>query len=71
MLVAESSPEALIASRKSGKTSGGTMMIGNRAGTTSGSRDAAEIAQWVETHYAPVTVDGVIIYDLTGPARGS
>ncbi len=50
---------------------GGTMMIGNRAGTTSGSRDAAEIAQWVETHYAPVTVDGVIIYDLTGPARGS
>src|SRR5918995_1086888 len=31
MLVAASSPEALIASRKSGKTSGGTMMIGWRA----------------------------------------
>ena len=50
---------------------GGTMMIGNRAGATSGSREAADIARWVETHYAPVTVDGVIIYDLTGPARGS
>ncbi len=50
---------------------GGTRMIGNRVGVTSGSREAADIAQWVETHYAPVTVDGVIIYDLTGPARGS
>ena len=50
---------------------GGTMMIGNRVGATSGSREAADIAEWVETHYAPVTVDGVIIYDLTGPARGS
>ena len=50
---------------------GGTRMIGNRVGVTSGSREAADIAQWVETHYAPVTVDGVIIDDLTGPARGS
>ncbi len=50
---------------------GGKMLMGNRAGASGGSREAADIAQWVETHYAPMTVDGVTIYDLTGPARTS
>jgi 4-amino-4-deoxy-L-arabinose transferase-like glycosyltransferase len=31
----------------------------------SGSREAANIAEWVETHYAPVIVDRVALYDLT------
>jgi 4-amino-4-deoxy-L-arabinose transferase-like glycosyltransferase len=33
--------------------------------TASGSRAAAEIAEWVQTHYAPTVVDGVVVYDLT------
>nr|WP_263994745.1 glycosyltransferase family 39 protein [Mycobacterium yunnanensis] len=32
---------------------------------TTGSRDAADIGEWVEAHYSPVTVDGVVLYDLT------
>ena len=31
----------------------------------SGSREAATIAEWVETHYAPAIVDRVAVYDLT------
>ena len=34
-------------------------------GQVSGSREAAAIAEWVETHYAPVIVDHVAVYDLT------
>jgi 4-amino-4-deoxy-L-arabinose transferase-like glycosyltransferase len=47
------------------------MTIGSWIGATSGSREAADIAQWVETHYVPQTVDGVIVYDLTAPAGNS
>nr|WP_242456264.1 glycosyltransferase family 39 protein [Mycolicibacterium sp. P1-18] len=32
---------------------------------TTGSREAADIGDWVEAHYAPTTVDGVVLYDLT------
>lgn len=32
---------------------------------TTGSREAADIGEWVEAHYAPMTVDGVVLYDLT------
>ncbi|MEU0498628.1 glycosyltransferase family 39 protein [Mycobacterium sp. NPDC006124] len=32
---------------------------------SSGSREAADIGEWVEAHYSPVTVDGVVLYDLT------
>jgi 4-amino-4-deoxy-L-arabinose transferase-like glycosyltransferase len=50
----------------------GKMMIGHWGGsTTTGSRESADIAQWVETHYTPVTVDRVLIYDLTQPSRNS
>ncbi|RDH77952.1 DUF2029 domain-containing protein [Mycolicibacterium moriokaense] len=44
----------------------GRLMIGQWGGHTStGSRAASEIADWVETHFAPTTVDEVVIYDLT------
>jgi 4-amino-4-deoxy-L-arabinose transferase-like glycosyltransferase len=49
----------------------GKMMIGHWGGTTTGSRESADIAEWVETHYTPQTVDRVIIYDLTQPPRNS
>lgn len=31
----------------------------------SGSREAADIAEWVQAHYRPQRVDGVSVYDLT------
>jgi 4-amino-4-deoxy-L-arabinose transferase-like glycosyltransferase len=49
----------------------GKMMIGHWGGATTGSRESADIAEWVETHYAPQTVDRVIIYDLTQPPKNS
>jgi 4-amino-4-deoxy-L-arabinose transferase-like glycosyltransferase len=50
----------------------GRMMIGHWGLPASGgSNESAEIAEWVETHYAPLTVDRVIIYDLTQPPRNS
>jgi 4-amino-4-deoxy-L-arabinose transferase-like glycosyltransferase len=50
----------------------GKMMIGHWGGTTTtGSRESADIAQWVETHYTPLTVDRVLIYDLTQPSQNS
>ena len=33
----------------------------------SGTSDATQIADWVSSHYKATTVDGVTIYDLTGP----
>lgn len=42
------------------------IMAGGFGGhTPSGSRAAVEIAEWVQTHYRPISVDGVTIYDLT------
>ncbi|MGV0745570.1 ArnT family glycosyltransferase [Mycolicibacterium sp. XJ870] len=42
------------------------MMMGGFGGhTPSGSRESAEITQWVESHFAPITVDNVTVYDLT------
>jgi hypothetical protein len=32
---------------------------------TTGSREAADIGDWVQANYAPKTVDGVVLYDLT------
>jgi 4-amino-4-deoxy-L-arabinose transferase-like glycosyltransferase len=44
----------------------GRLMAGQWGGANaSGSREAADIAEWVETHFAPMTVDRVIVYDLT------
>jgi hypothetical protein len=50
----------------------GQMMIGQWGlHGASGSREAAEIADWVETRFTPTTVDKVVIYDLTQPAKNS
>jgi 4-amino-4-deoxy-L-arabinose transferase-like glycosyltransferase len=49
----------------------GRMMIGHWGRQTSGSREATDIAEWVETHYAPLTIDGVIVYDLTEAPQNS
>jgi hypothetical protein len=46
-------------------------MIGHWGSVTSGRSESAEIAQWVETHYAPSTIDDVIVYDLTQAPRNS
>lgn len=48
------------------------IMAGGFGGhTPSGSRAAAEIAEWVQAQYSPVTVDGVTIYDLTRRATNT
>ncbi len=50
----------------------GQMMIGQWGGHgASGSREAAEIADWVETRFTPTTVDKVVIYDLTQPVTNT
>jgi hypothetical protein len=49
----------------------GKMMIGHWGGTSTGSHESADIAEWVETHYTPQTVDRVIVYDLTQPPKNS
>jgi 4-amino-4-deoxy-L-arabinose transferase-like glycosyltransferase len=48
----------------------GKMTIGHW-GRTTGSSESTDIAQWVETHYTPLTIDRVLVYDLTQPPRDS
>jgi 4-amino-4-deoxy-L-arabinose transferase-like glycosyltransferase len=36
-----------------------------------GSRESAEISEWVERHYAPQIVDHVVVYDLTRQPQNS
>jgi hypothetical protein len=47
------------------------MMLGQWGRPGTGSRESADIAEWVETHYTPSTVDNVLIYDLTQAPRDS
>jgi 4-amino-4-deoxy-L-arabinose transferase-like glycosyltransferase len=50
----------------------GRSMFGFPGGrTSSGSREAADIGSWVVAHYDSQTVDGVVVYDLTQPAKNS
>jgi 4-amino-4-deoxy-L-arabinose transferase-like glycosyltransferase len=49
---------------------GGRMMTG-RGPSTGGSREAADIAQWVETHYTPIAVERAVVYDLSQPPKNS
>jgi 4-amino-4-deoxy-L-arabinose transferase-like glycosyltransferase len=50
----------------------GGMTIGHWGLPASGgSRESAEISEWVETHYAPQIIDRVVVYDLTQPPRNS
>ncbi len=47
------------------------MMTGRWGSSSGGSREAADIAQWVETHYAPLVIERAVVYDLTTPPRDS
>lgn len=47
------------------------MMGGFGGHPASGSREAADIAGWVETHFTAITVDNVTIYDLTHRATNT
>lgn len=47
------------------------MMSGPWASSVNGSRAAADIAEWVETHYSPRIVDRVVLYDLTRAPKNS
>ncbi|MDV3124644.1 glycosyltransferase family 39 protein [Mycobacterium sp. 21AC1] len=47
------------------------MMRGFGGHTSGGSREAADIAEWVATNFTPTTVDDVTIYDLTRRATDS
>ncbi|MBS1691751.1 MAG: glycosyltransferase family 39 protein [Actinobacteria bacterium] len=49
----------------------GRTMVGHSPGASSGSGESSRIARWVETRYAPMRVDGVIVYDLTAPVANS
>lgn len=54
---------SLVAARRIHYFIGSRMMFGRHA--VSGSRESADITEYVRTHYSPMTVDGVDIYDLT------
>ncbi|OBB37762.1 glycosyl transferase [Mycobacterium sp. 852002-51961_SCH5331710] len=56
---------SLVAARRIHYFIGSRMMFGRHA--KSGSRESADITEYVATHYSPMTVDGVVIYDLTRP----
>jgi 4-amino-4-deoxy-L-arabinose transferase-like glycosyltransferase len=43
------------------------VMMGNWRSESSGSREAADIASWVQSHFTAVPVAGVTVYDLTAP----
>ena len=50
----------------------GRMMFGGFGGhDNGGSRQAATIAEWVQNHYTPMTVDGTVVYDLTAAPQNS
>ena len=49
----------------------GRTMMGSLSGHGSGSREAAEIAEWVEQNYTPTRIDGVVLYDLTAAPKNS
>ena len=48
----------------------GRLMFGQWGGANaSGSHEAADIAQWVEAHFTPTTMDRAVVYDLTQPPK--
>jgi hypothetical protein len=46
-------------------------MGGFGAHDTGGSHDASDIADWVEANFAPTTVDGVTLYDVSAKPHDS
>jgi 4-amino-4-deoxy-L-arabinose transferase-like glycosyltransferase len=63
--------QAYVAARQIHYFIRGKMMLGRWGRPSAGTRESADITQWVETHYAPSTVDNVVIYNLTQPQRDS
>lgn len=57
--------KALVAQGKIHYFIGGGMGMGG--GQSSGSNASAEIANWVQSSFTTVTVDGTTLYDLTQP----
>jgi hypothetical protein len=47
------------------------MGMGNVFGHGSGSHDAADITEWVQSNFASKRVDGVVVYDLTAAPKNS
>ena len=62
--------QALVAAKKIHYfVGGGTAMGGRGASTdTGGSDDATQISAWVKEDFAPTTVGGTTVYDLTKAA---
>jgi 4-amino-4-deoxy-L-arabinose transferase-like glycosyltransferase len=46
-------------------------MTGHWGSSGGGSHQAADIAEWVETHYTPLVADRAVVYDLTKPPKDS
>lgn len=63
--------EQLVATRQIHYFIRSRIMTARPGHTSTGSREAADIARWVETHYAPITIDNTTIYDLTQRAPNS
>ncbi|OBK76017.1 glycosyltransferase family 39 protein [Mycobacterium sp. 1274761.0] len=61
--------QRLVADKKIHYFIGGRVMFGRWG--SSGSGEAETIADWVETHFSPTTVDRAVIYDLTQPPKNS
>ena len=49
----------------------GRSMMGSFFGHRSGSGEATDITEWVQANYAPIRVDGVVLYDLTAAPKNS
>ncbi len=63
--------QRLVAEKKIHYYVRGRVTLGRWRGGSSGSGEAEDIAQWVETHFAPMTMDRSVIYDLTQPPKNT
>jgi 4-amino-4-deoxy-L-arabinose transferase-like glycosyltransferase len=63
--------QAYVAGRRIHYFIAGHMMPGPARAHATGSRDAEDIAEWVQTHFTPADVDGAVLYDLTRPSANS
>ncbi len=63
--------QRLVAEKKIHYFIRGRVMFGRWGGGSSGSREAEDIAQWVQTHFAPTIMDRSVIYDLTQPPKNT
>ncbi|MGZ6780754.1 MAG: mannosyltransferase YkcB-related protein, partial [Mycobacterium sp.] len=61
--------QRLVAEKKIHYFIRGRVMFGRWGGGSSGSREAEDIATWVQTHFAPMTMDRSVVYDLTQPPK--